>query len=1039
MICSLLVCVIAGNLVVRADYLGAKSFLEQLAVEAPAPDPTENKATVLKSELEKFATASVAMTPEAAADEWLSLVDRFWELSPEDMSGMVNSEGEMELSARSLVIALPPPSSWDALVEKITSRAYGTGTEASLRTGALKLMAHTLVGNKDGFVKTAGACAAVLAQSENYNAEYMATELNDAVKSYTTIAGDALGIKEAIEKTIKERLKADDEDTLELPDLVSLLGAEEAERLLRKAIVLPKTMVSIELGEETKEMARKLIVEMIKEVKNPQWELAKSLFAIELYEALNKKYPATATSDDDTESDESDITAVDIDPSMLQGMDAATIRRFSKMVRNQGSSMSNRSRDEAAIYYLLGLVVAGRTDDARQQALSMSNAGVDLDSSYTALRDLEKAGYVDEVYAFIKTMLQEDPELPFWSHYISLSARFGETEEMLAYVKAQMENNTIDPIQRGAMDELLIDALLAADKPDEAVALMRKSLTEDNESKSEGLATAVKMAQLGVLLKRPEWMEEGIAVAKEKVEKTKSDQSILYAHGLSALAMELIEIGRGPEAERSLLDMLKKKLLLLQKPEFAYYENVLADDMELLLGLYAEAGKMDDVLTLLDESPWWGVGDLADKMDTIDYSPYRMKTRQLLSMPMAAASALHAAGRDAEAIPILESILYRNGGYDPAYELYVAIQGTNALVLFDRIYAMDQYEERPLIWKAHILRKEGRLAEAKEIAKAAIAIDPSDGEQGKGMRMRVYAEMAAIAEAEGDLPNATFFGEVIKAIRLSEDADDFYSAGLLSRGVAMYKEALEHFSNAYCIQSRMAIQLEQLGRLDEAEQHYQRAYELMPDSFGFVESHCFGCEGVFESGRAQSIAERVFASLAVKNPTKPQVHYLLGYLRDSQGREAEALASYRKAVELEPNYLNAWQKIGSLGERMQLSAADRDAVVFMQYRLDPLSRHGRPNSRSVYDLKSLWNAVSEASKVYPVLPETLYPLKASAAKMEEQTNTQANNPMFGHMSSYRSFRRHGSSDHALSAGEVIANHEVMNAVVRLLDYREHSY
>ena len=32
----------------------------------------------------------------------------------------------------------------------------------------------------------------------------------------------------------------------------------------------------------------------------------------------------------------------------------------------------------------------------------------------------------------------------------------------------------------------------------------------------------------------------------------------------------------------------------------------------------------------------------------------------------------------------------------------------------------------------------------------------------------------------------------------------------------------------------------------------------MPDSFGRVESHCFGCESVFQGADAQALAERVF-------------------------------------------------------------------------------------------------------------------------------------------------------------------------------------
>ena len=83
----------------------------------------------------------------------------------------------------------------------------------------------------------------------------------------------------------------------------------------------------------------------------------------------------------------------------------------------------------------------------------------------------------------------------------------------------------------------------------------------------------------------------------------------------------------------------------------------------------------------------------------------------------------------------------------------------------------------------------------------------------------------------------------------------------------------------------------------------------MPESFGRVESHCFGCEGVFHGELAQNIAEKVFGELAAKTPDKPQVHYLLGYLREEQGRYQEALPELQKAVKLDPDYLNAWKHL----------------------------------------------------------------------------------------------------------------------------------
>src|SRR5207249_3562492 len=118
----------------------------------------------------------------------------------------------------------------------------------------------------------------------------------------------------------------------------------------------------------------------------------------------------------------------------------------------------------------------------------------------------------------------------------------------------------------------------------------------------------------------------------------------------------------------------------------------------------------------------------------------------------------------------------------------------------------------------------GKMEEAEKCARQAITIDPSDGEQGPGRRMRGYAVLADIRERRGDAKEAETLRGAVTAIRHSEEADRFYEAGLLTRAVKMYEEALSHFTNAYCIQSRLALRMAELGDMAGAEEHYRRAY-----------------------------------------------------------------------------------------------------------------------------------------------------------------------------------------------------------------------
>jgi len=410
-----------------------------------------------------------------------------------------------------------------------------------------------------------------------------------------------------------------------------------------------------------------------------------------------------------------------------------------------------------------------------------------------------------------------------------------------------------------------------------------------------------------------------------------------------------------------------------------------------LATLYYKAGRYDDVLTLLEQSPDWGAKDLSDLFDTSSFDDSDVSVMWLhtpgespLPVPYLAAYSLAATGQKAAAQKIDYAVLNHYPGLDRGYELLLSLNGTNAIPHLDELFSRDQFEERPLIWKADLLLQQNQLAEAEKIIRQAIAIDPSDGEEGRGDRMRAYSELAEILDARGDTKDANDNSNVVKAIRLSEDADQFYTAGLLKHAIGMYEQALNYFSDAYCIQSRMAVQLAALGDNADAEEHYRRAYELMPASFGRVESHCFGCERVFDGERAQSIAEKVFVQLAAERPNKPQVHYLLGYLRQEEERYNEALTNCMTAVRLDPDYLNAWVKAQEVSEQTLMSPQKRDEIAFNILRLDPLQRHAHADFQRVSNLNGLWTAVADAASHQPPRTTDLFTLDASKTALEKK-------------------------------------------------------
>ena len=328
-----------------------------------------------------------------------------------------------------------------------------------------------------------------------------------------------------------------------------------------------------------------------------------------------------------------------------------------------------------------------------------------------------------------------------------------------------------------------------------------------------------------------------------------------------------------------------------------------------------------------------------------------------------------------------------------------------------------------------MLLEDGQPEKAREVIEQAIAIDPSDGEQGPGDRMRAYEVLSDVLRALGDAENAKFYGGVTEAIRLAEQADKFRSAGLLSRGIELYRKSLTHFTDAYCIQSRLALELADLGRMDEAAEHYRRAYELMPSSFGRVESHCFGCEGIFATSFARSIAEEVFQNLIEQQPQNPQVHYLMGYLHDTQGRLPEATEHYRRAVELDLQYLNAWKELSHSSRQLPMSRKQRDRITLKIIELDPLRRHSYARPDEVFDVDSMWHAIEDARSHLTVPPESLLELPAARARIEHQRE-QMPEHLQQQFNDYRSYHRDGWG----TPGEVLAEHLVVEAVGSTMDF-----
>jgi len=880
-------------------------------------------AALLLADILAYRREVASLDPQTAAARWFELYDRAAQLDQDDYDTL-DYAVYGPVGTRSMLASLPPPEAWPAFRTLATQK----------KILPVRYVAEILSAD-------IAAARASLSEIENdQNRAFVASARASLAKLYGTADERVAEFTAALETNFAG-------GALPVPDLVAIVGETRAAELLSKAVTGPSRL-NFEGGEATRALARRLALENINRMQVPQWALAQGMQGAALFEAIDRRFKSTA---------------------------------FAANEWNR-----EWARREALTYYFLASVRDGRQAQAEAALVKLDDEG-SIEIPRDAVDALQRANLNEPLFRFLDAQLSRRPEIAAWDLYIAQAAFTGHSADALALIQRQFARKNLTDADRIDFQIRYADALLAADKVAEATAEFRELLAKPpvaGENRlQERIDAAIQAAGVGRLTGDKALASGGIDFAKAAVElplDAETDRSRSPAEAKSALYAELRKQGRAEEALQLALATVERKPSGFSEALTRRLGVVSNDDRRAMLeiaGIYSSTGRHADVIALTANSPRWGAEDLAELLKEVDSQ----------DEPLGAivAKALDATGDKASALRVARATVAVLPGDDSGYEIVAALDPDAARV-FDELFAVDEYEERPLIWKASVQLAAGSTEEAEATIRRAIAIDPSDGEEGPNDRMRAYAVLAEILRKKGSVKDASLYASAVEAIRLSEHGDDFYAKGLYQRAFKTYKEALEKFSDAYCIQSRLAVQLMRQGRRQEALQHYRRAYELMPTSFGRVESHCFGCESVFQGAEAQSIAEQVFIDIVRKSPEQPQAHYLLAYLREQQGRYAEAVRPLRAAVSLDPHYLNAWKRLHAIAGKTYLESGELDIARLKLLELDPLQRHGYYGLEEVGQLAALWNgavrAQTIAGKVDP--PKTgVYPLKASAALRAE--------------------------------------------------------
>lgn len=894
----------------------------------------------LRLEINQFRKDATTLSPADAAKRWIELMDRSLAIPQRELV-MASREERVDVSA--LVAALPPTSSWDAIGSSLAARNAGS----ALKVETLRLLMAVMRGDEAAWKASLEGLPKLLAAEmasgspQRRHLEFELRRVTEEIHALAESDGEKVA---AFEKKLARLEKPDAQDRdfsishdLEVPDLVRFSDPKTAETLLLRALKLGQEDISVD-GAETRLLAASLALKNIDSLKKPLWSLVHTLDHGPLYEAMSKKFPGN----------------------------------------------DHWSRDDPMQIYLLTLIIADRAADAVKLIDGHGGHNETL-IEISLLNNLGQQGHGAKVLAFLQQLLHKDPGQPYWDTLIELAAQQGASTEALTLLRECLARPGLAPATRHSLQSRLYQALLAADRREEGIAILRELASPPSTRLESGVEAydqirlCEQLATLGRLLARQDLVAEALTSATSIIEKlSASDRD--KSERVRDVAALLLAHQRSAEAEKMLTAHLAgiTSLSLAKIASFNLYKSGpqdLDDCLTLLMQIHDDAGQFAKSLAVLEQSPHWTAPDL------VDLAPSRAHTTPVLVL---AARALAETGRTEEARRVILHAIHHYPGKDAAYQVLLRVYpGDQVDALLDQFAKQDRFEERPLIWKARSLLDRGRTDDAEKTIRAAIAIDPSDGEQGKGDRMRAYAILAEVLEEKGDAATAKIMRGAVSAIRKSEDADDWWEAGLLAEAVRRYEAALKDFADAYCIQSRLALRHSETGDFVKAEQHYIRAFELMPDSFGRVESHCFGCEGAFKGQRAQNAADKVFTLLASLPAAKPQVHYLLGYLREAQNRNTEAADAFRLAVEGDPDYLNAWKNLAELAGRVQMTREEKENAILQVFRLDPTGRHVRAQLRELRNLRQLWDAVLESEARQPaVSTASLLPLPAAKARLQ---------------------------------------------------------
>ena len=340
----------------------------------------------------------------------------------------------------------------------------------------------------------------------------------------------------------------------------------------------------------------------------------------------------------------------------------------------------------------------------------------------------------------------------------------------------------------------------------------------------------------------------------------------------------------------------------------------------------------------------------------------------------------HREGRLQEAEKLYQTILQERSDHPGAnhkFGIMLEQRGEQELALchLRRAWESESEDEEIAVSLLHALIKAGEFGEARIVLERG----PAGAVESEG----VESLASKLREAEREkilVPfNAGRYAEAEEAARCfvrrhPEELFGHKALGAILCQSGRHREALPVLKRALSIRSDTDVlnsygtSLQELGRLEEAVETFQRAAELNPDC---AQAYYNKGNALGKMGKLSQSLSSYQKSIEI-DPSYARAYYNAGGVLQQLGKPGEALQNYEKAIELKPDYAEAFNNRGNvLEDRGDLQKALQSYKNAIELRGDFAGAYS--NAANVLQklgrLKEALRSAQKATELDPDSPE----------------------------------------------------------------------